>query len=89
LPTKILVGRTKRLRQKIIKYLEEVEQADTADVYEYIKANSYWGATQNQIGNVLSKDPRFTHVGDTRRAMGMHSLQIYKLANDYLDYEVN
>jgi len=89
LPTKqLFVGRTKRLRSKIIKFLEEKGQADTADVYEYLKRNTYWGASQNQVGNILAKDPRFTHVGDTRRAMGMHSLQIYRLADDYLDYEV-
>lgn len=90
MPAKIIfVGRTKRLRQKIIKYLEKVGQADTADIYEYIKANSYWGASQNQIGNVVSKDPRFVLVGETRRKMGMWSLQIYELSPDYQEYEVS
>ncbi len=89
LPTKqLFVGRTKRLRNKIIKFLEEKGEADTADVYEHLKHATYWGASQNQVGNILSKDPRFVLVGETRRAMGMHSLQIYKLSDDYLDYEV-
>lgn len=88
LPTKqLFVGRTKRLRRKIIKFLEEKGQADTADVYEFLKHNTYWGASQNQVGNILAKDPRFVLVGNTRRAMGMHSLQIYQLSSDYKEYE--
>tara|TARA_R100001198_G_scaffold94361_1_gene77419 strand:+ start:133 stop:297 length:165 start_codon:yes stop_codon:yes gene_type:complete len=53
-----------------------------------MKNNTYWGESMNRISNVLSKDPRFELVGETRRAMGMHSLQIYKLADDYQEYEV-
>tara|TARA_R100000322_G_scaffold108685_1_gene69323 strand:+ start:255 stop:524 length:270 start_codon:yes stop_codon:yes gene_type:complete len=86
--TKIFAGRTKRLRNAIIKFLKEKGQADTADIYEHMKNNTYWGESMNRISNVLSKDPRFELVGETRRAMGMHSLQIYKLADDYQEYEV-
>jgi hypothetical protein len=82
--TKIFAGRTKRLRNSIIKFLKEKDQADTADIYEHMKKNTYWGESMNRISN----DPRFELVGETRRAMGMHSLQIYKLADDYLEYEV-
>tara|TARA_B100000902_G_scaffold388149_2_gene433307 strand:- start:136 stop:405 length:270 start_codon:yes stop_codon:yes gene_type:complete len=88
MPTKIFAGRTKRLRKQIIKHLLEVGEADTADIYEHLKENTYWGKSMNQISNVLAKDPRFKLVGKTRRVMGMNSLQIYKLADDYLDYEV-
>jgi|TARA_R100001509_G_C4846921_1_gene208619 hypothetical protein len=86
--TKIFAGRTKRLRNAIIKFLKDKDQADTADIYEHIKRNTYWGESMMRISNVLSKDPRFELVGETRRAMGMHSLQIYKLADDYQEYEV-
>ena len=88
MPTKIFAGRTKRLRKAIIKHLLKVGQADTADIYEWLKNNTYWGESMNRISNVLAKDPRFELVGETRRVMGMHSLQIYKLADDYQEYEV-
>ena len=51
--TKIFAGRTKRLRNAIIKFLKEKDQADTADIYEHMKKNTYWGESMNRISNVL------------------------------------
>ena len=66
MPKKVFAGRTKRLRRKIIKYLEQVGQASSTEIFEYLNNNSYGGTTSQQVGNILAQDPRFRVIGTTK-----------------------
>ena len=57
------MSRTKRLRDAIDEYLESVEEANTNDILDHVNQRFRWGATMNQLGNVLARDRRFIKVG--------------------------
>jgi len=57
------MSRTKRLRSEIEGYLSEVGEANTADILDHVNGRFRWGATMNQLGNVLARDARFVKVG--------------------------
>ncbi|RPG69773.1 MAG: DUF3860 domain-containing protein [Euryarchaeota archaeon TMED99] len=57
------MGRTQRLRQEISTYLTSVGEANTTDILEHVNKRFRWGATMNQLGNVLARDRRFVKVG--------------------------
>ena len=83
-------GRTRRMRNNIVKFLEEVGSADTRTILTCINNKMSSGATMNQIGNVMAKDPRFIRIGDTgvKSITGAsHSLQVFQLAKDYKEWE--
>jgi hypothetical protein len=60
------VSRTKRLREAVVTFLEEEGRANTVEVFDYLNDRFSWGATMNQVGNILAKDPRFAKVGSVR-----------------------
>lgn len=66
MPKKVFAGRTKRLRRKIIKYLELKGQASQSQIYEYLNNNSYGGTTSQQVANILAQDPRFRAIGSVK-----------------------
>lgn len=57
------MGRTQRLRQEISMYLSSVGEANTTDILDHVNQRFRWGATMNQLGNVLARDRRFVKVG--------------------------
>ena len=57
------MGRTQRLRQEISTYLTSVGEANTTDILEHVNKRFRWGATMNQLGNVLARDRRVVKVG--------------------------
>jgi len=57
------MGRTQRLRQEISTYLASVGEANTNDILDHVNQRFRWGATMNQLGNVLARDRRFVKVG--------------------------
>ena len=57
------MSRTRRLRSEISEYLDDVGQANTTASLDHINKRFRWGATMNQLGNVLARDRRFTKVG--------------------------
>jgi hypothetical protein len=57
------MGRTQRLRQEISTYLASVGEANTTDILDHVNQRFRWGATMNQLGNVLARDRRFVKVG--------------------------
>jgi hypothetical protein len=43
----------------------------------------------NQMGNILSKDPRFVSIGNTdvkSLSGGSHPLQVFRLSKDYKEW---
>ncbi len=83
-------GRTRRMRNNIIKFLEKVGSADTRTILNHINNKMSSGATMNQIGNVMAKDPRFIRIGDTTvksLTSTTHSLQVFKLTDDYKEWQ--
>ena len=72
------MARTARVRQKIIKCLTEYGEANSLEVYAYIKKETRHGATMQQIGNLLSKDKRIEKTGMTR--VGGVTYESYKVA---------
>jgi hypothetical protein len=57
------MSRTKRLCDAIDEYLESVDAANTTDILDHVNQRFRWGATMNQLGNVLARDRRFIKVG--------------------------
>ena len=57
------MGRTQRLRQEISTYLTSVVEENTTDILDHVNRRFRWGATMNQLGNVLARDRRFVKVG--------------------------
>ena len=60
------MSRTKRLREEVYKFLGERERANTVEVFDHLNERFSWGATMNQVGNILAKDTRFEKVGSVR-----------------------
>jgi hypothetical protein len=46
--------------------LEEKGTANTVEVFDFLNGRFRWGATMNQVGNILAKDIRFSKVGHQR-----------------------
>ena len=59
------MGRTGRLRNEIAEYLENNGQSNTSQILEHINKRFRWGATMNQVGNLLARDCRFEKLGIT------------------------
>jgi len=57
------MSRSKRLREEITQYLSDVGEANTTAILDHINQRFRWGATMNQLGNVLARDRRFKKVG--------------------------
>ncbi len=57
------MSRTMRLRTEIATYLGNVGEANTTDILDHVNRRFRWGATMNQLGNVLARDRRFVKVG--------------------------
>ena len=60
------MSRTKRLREEVHKFLTERGRANTVEVFDHLNERFSWGATMNQVGNILAKDTRFEKVGNVR-----------------------
>ena len=60
------MSRTYRLREAIRVLLEEQGTANTVEVFDHLNERFRWGATMNQVGNILAKDRRFAKVGHKR-----------------------
>jgi hypothetical protein len=60
-----MMGRTGRLRNEIAQYLEDNGESNTSQILEHINKRFRWGATMNQVGNLLARDSRFEKLGIT------------------------
>ena len=60
-----MMGRTGRLRNEIAQYLENNGESNTSQILDHINKRFRWGATMNQVGNLLARDSRFEKLGIT------------------------
>jgi len=60
------MSRTRRLREEVRTYLEENDTANTVEIFDHLNDRFRWGATMNQVGNILAKDSRFSKIGHVR-----------------------
>ena len=60
------MSKTSRLRNEVEIFLQENETANTVEVFDHLNTRFKWGATMNQVGNILAKDNRFEKVGHVR-----------------------
>jgi hypothetical protein len=60
------MSKTSRLRNEVEIFLQENETANTVEVFDHLNNRFKWGATMNQVGNILAKDNRFEKVGHVR-----------------------
>ena len=67
-----MMSRTRRLREEVICLLEEKETANTVEIFDHLNERFRWGATMNQVGNIMSKDSRFSKVGHIRGLSLIH-----------------
>ena len=40
--------------------------ANTVEIFDHLNTRFKWGATMNQVGNILAKDVRFSKIGQKR-----------------------
>lgn len=59
------MSRTSRLRNEIVEYLEKNGISNTSQILEHVNKRFRWGATMNQVGNVLARDRRIEKLGLT------------------------
>lgn len=57
------MSKTKRLRGAVYEFLHEKGEANTSEIFEHVNNRFSWGATMNQLGNVLARDSRFIKSG--------------------------
>jgi hypothetical protein len=55
----IRANRTKRLREKLVRYLTKHGPKSSRELLDYYNTATRQGTTMNTLTNVLSKDPRF------------------------------
>ena len=60
------MSRTRRLREAVLSLLEDKGTANTVEIFDYLNDRFRWGATMNQVGNIMAKDSRFSKVGHVR-----------------------
>ena len=79
---------TQRLREETLKLLREQSTASTVEIFDHLNDRLRWGATMNQVGNVLAKDKRFLQVGTTRGYFrrltggGTYAVMVWALKED-------
>ncbi|MBL21147.1 MAG: hypothetical protein CMB42_04700 [Euryarchaeota archaeon] len=59
------MSRTRRLRTEIESLLQG-GPANTVEIFDHLNTRFKWGATMNQVGNILAKDVRFSKIGQKR-----------------------
>ena len=62
----VLMSRTRRLREEVLSLLEDKGTANTVEIFDHLNDRFRWGATMNQVGNIMAKDSRFSKVGHVR-----------------------
>ena len=60
------MSRTRRLRREVLSLLEVKGTANTVEIFDHLNERFRWGATMNQVGNIMAKDSRFSKVGHVR-----------------------
>ena len=78
------MSRTFRLREAIRVLLEEQGTANTVEVFDHLNERFRWGATMNQVGNILAKDRRFAKVGHKRGQFlgSVYTVCVWALADE-------
>ena len=80
--------RTTRIREMVVKMLEENGEMNTRNIHDRINERMKWGATMNQIGNIMAKDKRFTKLNKMERVgnmAGNYSVCVWKLSGVGMD----
>ena len=54
------------MRNEVETYLNENDSANTVEIFDHLNSRFKWGATMNQVGNILAKDNRFEKIGHIR-----------------------
>tara|TARA_B100000945_G_C20228680_1_gene524182 strand:- start:133 stop:447 length:315 start_codon:yes stop_codon:yes gene_type:complete len=62
----LIMSRTRRLREEVLGLLENTGTANTVEIFDHLNERFRWGATMNQVGNIMAKDNRFSKVGHVR-----------------------
>ena len=60
------MSRTGRLRDEVFSLLEKNGSANTVEIFDHLNERFRWGATMNQVGNIMAKDNRFSKIGHVR-----------------------
>ena len=82
------MARTKRIRIEVAKLLYDRGQLNSRQIHDYINEKIHWGATMNQLSNVLSKDKRFekipgmARIGRTGKHTAMYKVCIWQLSEE-------
>jgi len=77
------MSRTKRLREEVKTLLGDLGEANTVEIFDHLNERFSWGATMNQVGNIMSKDSRFKKIGHVREYFrcGRYTVCVWALTN--------
>ena len=62
----LLIGKTARLRAKIVEYLRGGPPRTSNEIRDHINKTLVYGTSKAVLNNILGKDPRFVKVGTTQ-----------------------
>ena len=62
----LVMSRTRRLREEVLNLREDSGTANTVEIFDHLNDRFRWGATMNQVGNIMAKDSSFSKVGHVR-----------------------
>lgn len=85
------MARTASIQKKIVKFLaEEKQEATFHEILRHINDTTRHGTTSQQLGNVLSKNPRkFERVGETfvsSLLSGGYEISVWRLSESPSGY---
>jgi hypothetical protein len=75
------MSKTSRLRNEVETYLNENNSANTVEIFDHLNSRFKWGATMNQVGNILAKDNRFEKIGHVRGQFRGSTYTVTKRSN--------
>ena len=77
------MSRTRRLRTEIESLLQG-GPANTVEIFDHLNTRFKWGATMNQVGNILAKDVRFSKIGQKRGEFrgSVYTVCVWGLSHD-------
>ena len=65
------MARTKRIRTEVVKLLYNKGQQNSRQIHDDINKKLRWGATMQQLGNILARDPRIEKLNGHDRVGGL------------------
>jgi len=77
------MARTKRIRETVVKLLLNKGPQNSRQIYEHVNDELRWGATMQQLGNILAKNSKIVKLNTERIGSftGRYDICIWNLSD--------